>query len=589
MKDTEKDPADLHQKKLFQHPETSISRLRPTRDKNIDYILELLTTRYSSTVHQLVTFDFSFDEYAKKLSIVEKEEYTVFITDTVELESLQKQRDDVSLENFLKFIAKFRLFNLDKMIQRVKNKPALNRVFEKGLGKTFFTYNHYTIEKGKNETVEEYCFHADSYEAVKKSLNIIAFRTIIAAYGEFVKNRLRKFGILNSDFGDYRDNKIDYILNILVDDIQSPVSPKDKLELKNFQTLRQCVLHVDKILDPVQTKNTDIVAYLKKTGFASAAELSMNVLNVTQDIISQWDTPERLLKEHIIKEKDGSGTHFYLDAAGLITHFGEVIELLKKETSVATAPLLARAALLHAAAQQVILHSSAQTMLGSSDAVNRLSLLVEEFNAFQKKKVMQKEAIRTAPVTPLKKRPLIVRVLSFITSLFSPISSSYSREDISTLALHGSEERPERKEPRKETQEIFEKTTQRKGPVSALSDFIELKPDNESLVLRIIQELRDNNMRIVVPIYNARTTLYPKRSGKLLISDVEYLLVPPQVIKSIDTISDYINSLVGFKLKDEPIPNRGLIALEKYLRILHRQRRASQMRKKEMREKTMKP
>ena len=94
---------------------------------------------------------------------------------------------------------------------------------------------------------------------------------------------------------------------------------------------------------------------------------------------------------------------------------------------------------------------------------------------------------------------------------------------------------------------------------------------------------------IVIPIYNARTTLYPKRSGKLLMSDVEYLLVPPQVIKSIDTISEYINSIVGTKLKDEPIPNRGLVAVEKYLRILHRQRRASQMRKKDMREKTMRP
>jgi len=93
----------------------------------------------------------------------------------------------------------------------------------------------------------------------------------------------------------------------------------------------------------------------------------------------------------------------------------------------------------------------------------------------------------------------------------------------------------------------------------------------------------------LVPIYNARGTLYPKRSKKLLMSDVEYLLVPIQTIKSMDAIAAYINSLVGYRLKDEPIPGKALVVIEKYLRIIYRQRRASQRRKQDQREKTMKP
>ena len=152
----------------------------PTRDKNIEYLLELLSTRYRDWVHLFLSFSFSFDDATKKLSIIEKEEYSLNLSSADDINSIQKERDDASLANFLEFIAKFRLFNLDKMLKRVRNREALNAVIQKGLGSLFFTYNHYAAEKGKAEVVEEYCFHASNYESVKKSLNIIAFRTLAA-------------------------------------------------------------------------------------------------------------------------------------------------------------------------------------------------------------------------------------------------------------------------------------------------------------------------------------------------------------------------------------------------------------------------
>ena len=563
----------------------------PTRDKNIDYLLELLTTRFKDWVRLFVTFDFSFDEYAKKLTITEKEEYALNLTSIEEIDALQKTRDEDSLKNFLEFIEKFRLFNLDKMLKRVRNREALNTVLQKGTGTHFFTYNHYTIEKGKAETVEEYCFHASNYEAIKKSLNVTAFRTMTGTYAEFVKNRLRKFGIMNADFGDYRDNKIEYILSILLDDIQSPLSEKDRIEIKNFKTLRQCVLQVDKVLDPARTLNADIAAYIKKNGCVAAAELSSSILNITAEIIAQWETPERLLKEKIVKEKDRSGAPFYIDALALGSMFTAVLEAEKKAgESPNDAFYQNRGFLFHAAARQILTSASPKETVGGSETeLSRLMRLVDEYEAMQKRKTIQTETVRQTPVRPVRKRPLIVRIISFLTSMFSTFPSDYDEADYAGASESPHDMPHEKREPRKETQEIYVKAKQKRGPIVPLSDLIELNPENEPMVQRIISELRDNNMRIVIPIYNARTTLYPKRSGKLLMSDVEYLLVPPQVIKSIDTISEYINSIVGTKLKDEPIPNRGLVAVEKYLRILHRQRRASQMRKKDMREKTMRP
>jgi hypothetical protein len=565
--------------------------ITPTREKNIEYILELLSTRFKDWIHLFVTFEFAFDETTKKLAIREKEEYSININSIEEIDRLQKERDDVSLENFLEFISKFRLFNLDKMIKRVRNRDALNNVFQKGLGTSFFTYNHYTIERGKAEAVEEYCFHANNYESVKKSLNLAVFRTLVTAYGDFVKTRLRKYGIMNGEFGDYRDNKIDYILSILLDDIQSPLIEKDRIEIKNFKMLRQCVLQVDKVLDPVKTLNADITSYIKKNGCVAATELTANILNITADILSQWETDERLLKENIVREKDRSGALYYIDALSLPNLFTVTIETEKKAGESQTDAFYQnRGMLFHSAAKQILLSASARDILGGSEAeLSRLVRLVEEYEALQKRKTIQIETVRQAPSRPMKKRPLIVRLLSFITSMFSAFPADPADDDSGESGAGMSEAHHERREPRKETKEIYEKAKQKRGPVVPLSDLIELKPDNEPMVQRIISELRDNNMRIVVPIYNARTSLYPKRSGKLLMSDVEYLLVPPQVIKSIDTISEYINSLVGIKLKDEPIPNRGLVALEKYLRVLHRQRRASQMRKKDQREKAMRP
>jgi len=93
--------------------------------------------------------------------------------------------------------------------------------------------------------------------------------------------------------------------------------------------------------------------------------------------------------------------------------------------------------------------------------------------------------------------------------------------------------------------------------------------------------MRENALRIVIPVYNAREVLYPKRSLKLLMPDTEYLLAPVDSARSPESIRKYTDTLVGFKIKDEVMPARAIMAVEKYLLTHYRQKRA-QMLKREL-------
>jgi hypothetical protein len=562
----------------------------PAREKNLEYILELLVKRYPANIAMIPSFEFKFDEVSKKLALAENEEYAMNLN-YEDLDRIKASRDKRSLENFTQFIRKFRLFNLDKVVKRARNRADLGRVIDMGLNRSFFTYKHYFTEKKTVESAEDYCFHAENYEHVKKSLNLMVLRTFIATYNELVRSRLRKYGIMNTDFTDYRDSKIDYIISVLMNDLSAVVIEKDAVEIKNFKALRDCILAVDKVLDPSKTKSADILAFIRSQKITTADEIISCVMGLSRETLESWDKPELLSKERILKHDDQSGIINYIDGPSIADLFHTTLADFKNLDSVkpdVRERCSARTDLLYKSAKQVLHYSNAQSIAGSEQNVLRLSRLADEYESFIKKMTVEAEMHRAAAQTPRGSGSIIRRILSAIFSIFSHKDDSYAESsniDDSAIPLPDSREKME---PGRETKEINEKAAARRGPIVALSDLIELKPENEPLVNRIITELRANNMRLVVPIYNARSVLYPKRSSKLLMSDVEYLLVPIQVIKSMDAIAEYLNSLTGYKLKDEIIPGKALVAIEKYLQIIYRQRRSSQVRKKDMREKTMK-
>ena len=62
-------------------------------------------------------------------------------------------------------------------------------------------------------------------------------------------------------------------------------------------------------------------------------------------------------------------------------------------------------------------------------------------------------------------------------------------------------------------------------------------------------------------------------------ADIEYLMVDPTIIHSPEEIRAYSDSLAGFKLKDETLPGKAILTIEKYLLTLYRQRKAKKLKK----------
>ncbi len=130
----------------------------------------------------------------------------------------------------------------------------------------------------------------------------------------------------------------------------------------------------------------------------------------------------------------------------------------------------------------------------------------------------------------------------------------------------------------KQARNLYDTISSINRNIIALSEVMDITDENESQVTEVIEELRDTGLKIVIPIYNARRVLYPHRSQKLLIPDIEYILVSPVVIRSYDAIKEFCDSLVGKKLNGEIIPSSGIIAIEKYLHTLYRQKRNLMMK-----------
>ena len=112
-----------------------------------------------------------------------------------------------------------------------------------------------------------------------------------------------------------------------------------------------------------------------------------------------------------------------------------------------------------------------------------------------------------------------------------------------------------------------------------LSSFIDLLPANEPEIETIINDIRKLNIKIVIPMFNARRALYPNRSVQYLIPDIEYLLINPDVVQSPEAVREFTDSLYGEKVKDEKLMGPAIITIEKYLLGMYNQKKAQMMRK----------
>ena len=104
----------------------------PQRERTIAYLLDQLIQNHPHEVGRIFSFYFNVDEGSKKLEIVEKTEYTLFMGDG-EISNIQGIRNTVSTENLLELLKNFRLFNLTKLVKKARNRSALSNLIRKGM------------------------------------------------------------------------------------------------------------------------------------------------------------------------------------------------------------------------------------------------------------------------------------------------------------------------------------------------------------------------------------------------------------------------------------------------------------------------
>jgi hypothetical protein len=327
----------------------------PTRNKNISYLVDLLAKNYPEDIRVIVSFSFLADPETKKLEIVESREFTVSMTND-DYNRFQEMRDRQSAQNLLELLTQFRLFNITKLINKSQNKQHLARLIKTALGESIFTFKNHRLDRNGLETTEDYAFHKNNYESVKKSLEIDYLKDVIAAYSNQILRRLKNFGILNTNFTDYRDTKLDYLLNILTDDLSSMLSEKELIAVKNFHALRTCLQKVEKIIDPLLTISNDLIAYIRENGICRESDLFILFENITPEILRKWDE-SCFDRYRVIPMKDHSGSQLYIDGRILLQRLSDLHRLIiyqedvfsalsqsEKETKLADMELLCSAA-----------------------------------------------------------------------------------------------------------------------------------------------------------------------------------------------------------------------------------------------------
>jgi len=554
--------------------------ISPKRDKTVEYLVEYLASRFPEHVRQLITFDFQVDESTKRLSVNEAVEFAVMLN-THDYERLCSIRDERSMENLLAILQKYRFFNLSKLLKVARSKKDLSRVIAKEEGRQYFVFKSSSLDRNKAEVEEDYCFHARNYPAARDSINLNRLKEITGRYSELVMRRLKRFGILSDYVSDYRDPKLDYIFNILIGDIASSLDENDRIDAKNIHSLRACVMSAEKSLDPSKTLERDIARFIGEQRVCASSDIVGSILELTDEVLEKWSTPENMRANSVLSYVSDDGTVYYVDGAGLMTNLAELAELvLRSPEKFAEYAYSERQ---RHSKHLEILCRTARTVLSSldkkadlrlsADDIEKLKAIIAEYEEHLKKLRQREEAARRSPISA-QKPSLWVRIVNFFKRLFG----GHGSERVKPETAPGE---PPVAAPPREARQVYKKIAAQKGPIFALSDFIELVPENDALVDHLIQDMRENGLRIVIPIYNAREVLYPKRSQKLLMPDTEYLLSPAESARTPESIRRYTDTLVGFKIKDEVMPARAIMAVEKYLLTHYRQKRA-QMLKREL-------
>lgn len=549
---------------------------------NIQYLLDLLIKYNPDEVKPVYSYQFSVNPENKNLIIEEKSEFTFLIPEK-DYNELIASRDSRSTESLLQLLAGFRLFNLTKLIRKAKNKTHLSQIIKSQLGTNIFTFKNYSYDKNGYDITEDFCFHKKNYEHVKLKIDIDGVRRIIDSNNAAITRRLKNFGILNSNVSDYRDTKFNYILNTLTGEMAIALDKKDLLTVKNFQSLRDCIIKVDKILDPLLLNDAEIMKHITDNIITTENNILSLFEGMDAENFTQWEADKKSAGK-IISLTSSDGLKYIIDSSRFLDKFTEVVKHLtdshlfdsltesQKDEKIFVAEILAEAAGNIAAEENPL------KVIGTSERLRTMNQLLREYDAFNKKLMSEKSDTLLKKAESQKGGSILVNIVSAVISLFSRKQPAPLEKNVPRTAQAHRVTGP-RPSFSKETKDVYTLIQARDSELIPISDFIEIQPENEAKLDQIISELRANNLKIVIPMYNARQVLYPARSKKILISDVEYLLVDPEVAKSPEALGAFMESISGFKFKEDFITTNALFSIEKYLNSILRKNRAKAKRK----------
>lgn len=555
----------------------------PKRMHNIQYITEELMKYHPDEVKPVYSFSFSIDQESKNLTIIEKTEFTLLMRET-EFALLQSDREKKSIEAILDLLSKYRLFNLTKLIKKTRKKNQLTQLIKSRLGKDIFTFKNFSLDKNSMEASEDYCFHRDNYEHVRKKLDLDLIKKIVDSHSAAINRRLKNFGILNPNVSDYRDSKLDYLMNILTGEMAPAFDKKEIVDIKNFKSLRDCIVKVDKILDPAKLLDNDIIKHIQSQNFSTDKDILNIFEKMTPEVFARWEN-EAFSSGRVIAYSADDNTRYLIDASLYPKKLEDLIQLIvynpdlynslsetDRDNRLFSAEILVDAGKVISAKEQ-----NALKFLKNRETINRVNELIKDFEYFKKTRASDPQDGQDEEEE--SSGSIVVAVINFFRSIFS--RENRTEPVTGNKQETGKTGRKERKAPlSKNAKDIYRQIKNRPAQLSVISDYIEIKPENEKVIDQIITELRTANLKIVIPVYNARQVLYPVRSKKYLIADVEYLMVDPEIPRSPEAIREFTDSITGYKFREDVISGNALFQIEKYLMTIYRQNRAKMKRKK---------
>ncbi|MCL1833392.1 MAG: hypothetical protein FWG49_02715 [Leptospirales bacterium] len=540
----------------------------PKRLANIRYLIDLLVKNHPTEIRSVFSYKFSTNPANNNLAIEEKAEYTVMMKDS-QYNHLQMGRDKESTKSLNELIKNFRLFNLTKLVEKSKNRSYLTHLIKEQLGTNIFTLKYSTINKNGLAIEEDFCFHRDNYDTVKTRLDLEEIKRIIASHEQIINRYLKNYGILNSYINDYRDNKLDYILNILSNHLNQSFDKTDEIKVKNFRHLRECILKVDKLLDPAIMLDSEILNYLHEKFTTTDSDIVSLFPNMTIESLSQWES-EKIYSGKLIAHNYNNIKYFidpvqFIDKyESLISSVVDGIEPKAGEINYDNNNVFIIDLLTDAGTHLLGKDQNAQRIFNGTENVEKLKDLINKYlHHKQRLKAMHDVAYDS------DKKGLFSSIKNIISSIINLFKGKEKNKQ--SDAKKTDKTNKSNTEISKETRDLYEEISLHNSILTPISDFIEIKPDNEYIIEKLIAELRSTNLKIVIPMYNARKHLYIKRSQKYLISDIEYLLVDPAFAASPEIIYDYIDSIKGFRLKEDTLTGNALFSIEKYLFSIYRQ------------------